>query len=211
MNNTTTICVARHGETDWNKEGILQGWIDVPINAKGRSQAYELAENLARERFQVIYTSPLRRAAETANMVAAALGLPPPLTHEGLKERNFGVVQGRPKAELAAVQPQLYQEILRRNPACEFEQGEAMDGFADRILDSLRHIAHRHAGARVLTITHGWVMDVITRHISHLPRSAVLSMKRKNIECLWLEITPQGTIAGTTARLAAEASDEPPA
>lgn len=202
MNDSTILCVARHGETDWNNAGILQGWIDVPINAKGRGQAIELADNVSGGRFQLVFTSPLCRASETAHVVAQRLGLPPPSTHEGLKERNFGLVQGRPKAELAATQPSLYREILRRNPACEFEQGESMDCFADRVIDSLKDIASRHPGTRVLVITHGWVMDVITRHIGHLPRSAVLNMKRKNIECLWLEITRQATIAGMNASLA---------
>jgi 2,3-bisphosphoglycerate-dependent phosphoglycerate mutase len=202
MNDSTILCIARHGETDWNTAGILQGWMDVPVNVKGRAQAVELADNVSGGRFQVVFTSPLSRASETAHIVAERLGLPPPATHDGLKERNFGLVQGRPKAELAATQPNLYREILRRNPACEFEQGESMDDFADRVLDSLRDIARQHPGARGLVITHGWVMDVITRHIGHLPRSAVLNMKRKNIECLWLEITSQGTIAGMNAVLA---------
>ncbi|MGB0129897.1 MAG: histidine phosphatase family protein [Rhodocyclaceae bacterium] len=201
MNDSTILCVARHGETDWNTAGILQGWIDVPINANGRQQAYELAENLGRWRFQLVFTSPLRRASETASIVAEILGLPPPLIAEGLRERNFGLAQGKPKSELSATDPNLYREILRRNPACEFEQGETMDEFADRVLDSLKEIANRHAGARMLVITHGWVMDVITRHIGHLPRSTVLNMKRKNIECVWLEITRHGTIAGSSALL----------
>jgi 2,3-bisphosphoglycerate-dependent phosphoglycerate mutase len=202
MNDSTILCIARHGETDWNTAGILQGWMDVPVNVKGRAQAVELADNVSGGRFQVVFTSPLSRASETAHIVAERLGLPPPAMHDGLKERNFGLVQGRPKAELAASQPNLYREILRRNPACEFEKGESMDDFADRVLDSLRDIARQYPGARGLVITHGWVMDVITRHIGHLPRSAVLNMKRKNIECLWLEITGQGTIAGMNALLA---------
>lgn len=185
------LCIARHGETDWNAAGVLQGWIDVPINQRGREQALELADKLGSSRFSRIYSSPLIRSLETARMIAARLGLEPPVCHEGLKERYFGVIQGIPKNELAELNPVLFQQISSRNPACDFEQGETMDEFASRVLESLTDIAAQNAGARILVITHGWVMDVITRHIRGLPRSAILHMKRKNGECLWIEATPQ--------------------
>jgi probable phosphoglycerate mutase len=64
-----------------------------------------------------------------------------------------------------------------------------MEGFASRVLDAVASIARDHPGERVLVITHGWVMDVITRHIMNLPPSAILNMKRKNGECLSLAAT----------------------
>ena len=191
INGSTIVCVARHGETDWNTAGILQGWLDVPINEQGRRQAHELAESFADAGFSCVYSSPLSRSLETAEIITGRLRLPSPLRHDGLKERNFGAIQGIPKAELAETNPVLLQQILRRNPACSFEQGESMDDFANRVLDALRHIAEHHSGRRVLAITHGWVMDVITRHINELPRNAILNMKRKNGECLWLEASAQ--------------------
>ncbi len=183
----TELCVTRHGETDWNISGILQGWIDVPLNDTGRRQAIELAETLADAGFSRVCTSPLRRSAETAEIITRAWGLPPPTVCEGLKERHFGLIQGMPKRELSISHPGLHQEILRRNPACQFDQGESLDHFADRVMDGLKAIAQQHAGTRVLVITHGWVMDVITRHIRQLPRAKVLEMKRKNGESLWVE------------------------
>lgn len=187
MYGTTKLCVTRHGETDWNISGILQGWIDVPLNDNGRRQSLELAQTLARCGFSAVCTSPLRRSSETAEIVAEALGLPPPIHYEGLKERNFGLIQGMTKSDLSISHPGLHGEIMRRNPACDFDQGESVDHFADRVLDALREIARDYARARVLIITHGWVMDAITRHIRNLPRTAVLDMKRKNGESLWLE------------------------
>ena len=188
MIGTTKICDSRHGETDWNNEGILQGWTDVPINDNGRRQARELADTLAGERLSRIYTSPLRRAAETAEIIAGLWHMAPPTGHEGLKERNFGTVQGRPKRELAETNPHLLHEIVRRNPAAHFDQGETMNHFAKRVLGAIGDIGRDNPGARVLVITHGWVMDVITRHIKHLPQTAILNMKRKNIESVWLEV-----------------------
>ncbi len=187
MRNTAHICVARHGETDWNIQGVLQGWIDVPVNDLGRRQAIDLAESVQSAGIEAIWSSPLARARETAEIIAGRLGLPAPSSHEGLKERRFGAIQGIPKAELGELNPVLLQHILKRNPATHFEDGETMDEFADRIMAAITAIGELHTGERVLVITHGWVMDVITRHVSNLPRCAILNLKRKNGETLWLE------------------------
>jgi len=188
MSVPTYVCVARHGETDWNIAGILQGWTDVPINDQGRRQAYELVGGFSHAKFSKVYSSPLIRSLETAEIIARSLRLDSPECHDGLKERNFGVIQGIPKSELADLNPVLLQQILKRNPAIDFEEGESMDEFADRVLDAISSIAKPNAGKRILAITHGWVMDVITRHIASRPRSTILNMKRRNGECVWLEV-----------------------
>ena len=185
------LCIARHGETDWNIKGVLQGWIDVPINQLGRSQAIDLALSVESAGITAIWSSPLQRARETAEIVASRLGLPAPSCHNGLKERRFGAIQGIPKAELGELNPVLLQQILKRNPATHFEDGESMDEFADRVITAITDIGELHAGERVLVITHGWVMDAITRHVTDLPRSAILNLKRKNGETLWLEANGQ--------------------
>lgn len=181
-----SLCVVRHGETNWNAEGILQGWIDVPLNETGVRQSMDMGEAFADEGFTRICSSPLARALDCATVIARRLRLPEPTVHEGLKERNFGVIQGIPKSELAELNPVLTQQILKRNPAADFDQGESMDAFATRVLDAIREIGAANPGERVLLVTHGWVMDVITRHLRGLPRNAILPMKRKNGECLWL-------------------------
>jgi probable phosphoglycerate mutase len=180
------LCITRHGETDWNQQGILQGWTDVTLNALGRRQAREMATSFDRAGFSAIWSSPLLRARETAEIIAPLIRLPLPKLHSGLMERNFGVFQGVPKAELAELNPVELQLILKRNPDGHFEGGESMDEFADRVLGSIVDIGAISSGCRVLIITHGWVMDVVTRHVLGLPRSAILNMKRKNGESLWV-------------------------
>lgn len=192
MKQPARICVTRHGETDWNVRGILQGWSDIPINDQGRRQARGMAALFADAGFDAVWASSLLRARETAEIIAAALGLPMPACHEGLKERCFGAIQGVPKSELADLNPLLLQQILRRNPAAEFESGESMDEFADRVLGALADIGARHPGGRVLVVTHGWGLDVVMRQVRGLPRSAILNLKRKNGDSLWIEVTPTG-------------------
>jgi broad specificity phosphatase PhoE len=81
----TTILLARHGETDWNRDGRFQGWADPPLNETGRAQARALAEQLRGTPFDAVYASDLRRAHETAEIVAAPHGVPV-LADEGLRE-----------------------------------------------------------------------------------------------------------------------------
>ena len=182
------LCVTRHGETDWNRRGILQGWFDVPINDLGRRQAHEMAVKFADADFSAVWSSSLARSRETAEIIAAALHLPPPSCHAGLKERHFGAIQGIPKDELAELNPALLEQILRRNPAASFIDGESMDEFADRVLGAMDDIGMQHRGERVLVISHGWVMDVVTRHVNGLSRDTILPVKPKNGDSVWIDV-----------------------
>jgi probable phosphoglycerate mutase len=191
------ICLTRHGETDWNKQGILQGWLDVPINDRGREQAHAMATQFATTGFSAVWSSPLVRAHETAAIIADRLGLPAPQSHEGLKERHFGAIQGIPKSELAELNPVLLEQILRRNPAASFVGGESMDEFADRLLGACADIGDEHPGQQVLVITHGWVLDAMLRHIGNLGRTAVLHEKPKNGESVWATVRQRAISART--------------
>ena len=163
----------------------------MPINERGRDAGARTARGVRDSGFACVYTSPLIRALETAEIIAALLRLPPPVCHDGLKERNFGVIQGIPKAELAELNPSLLEHIVKRNPDTRFEQGESMDECADPCARGRAgHRPGKDPGERVLAITHGWAMDVLTRAVRGLPRSAMLHHKPKNGESLWLEATP---------------------
>jgi probable phosphoglycerate mutase len=129
---------------------------------------------------------------ETAQIIAASLRLPPPSQHEGLKERHFGAIQGIPKDELAEQNPTQLEQILRRNPAAQFVGGESMDEFADRVLGAVIDIGHLHRNQKVLAVTHGWVLDVVNRHVAGLARHAVLAEKPKNGESVWVRVDGDG-------------------
>ncbi|HEV7133000.1 MAG TPA: histidine phosphatase family protein [Gaiellaceae bacterium] len=134
----TTLLLVRHGETDWNAEGRLQGHTDRPLNDFGRRQAAALAERLAGDPIDAIYASDLSRARETAEILGARLGLPVVL-EPGLRERNWGTWEGLTGSERDRV------EYI----------GEAPDEHAERVLAAVRAIAERHPHGRVLVVTHG--------------------------------------------------------
>ena len=97
----TTIVLVRHGETDWNRESRFQGHADTPLNEAGRAQSRDLAERLVAEQVTALYTSPLRRAAETAAIVGERLGLPV-RTSEPMREIDVGSWEGLTVDEVRA-------------------------------------------------------------------------------------------------------------
>jgi uncharacterized phosphatase len=88
------IFFVRHGQTDWNKAGKLQGQVDIPLNANGRDQARAAAESLEGRGITRVVTSTLGRAMETGRIIAAHLALPEPTQDEGLLERAYGEFEG---------------------------------------------------------------------------------------------------------------------
>jgi probable phosphoglycerate mutase len=138
----TTLLLVRHGETDWNADGRLQGQTDRPLSEYGRRQARQLADELADEDFEAIYASDLSRARETAEIVGERLGLPVALDPD-LREKDWGTWEGLTPVERDRV---------------EFV-GESTEAHQERMLRALRRISERHPdGGRVLVVTHGGSM-----------------------------------------------------
>ena len=98
MNNPTTFYIARHGETEHNVQGIIQGQNDSPLTTKGLEQAKNLASDLKEVKFDLVLSSDLLRAKRTAEVVAKEQALEVEAT-EMLRERNWGELEGRPSAE----------------------------------------------------------------------------------------------------------------
>ena len=138
----TTLLLVRHGETDWNAEGRLQGHTDRPLSDYGRGQARRLAEELEGEELEAIYSSDLARARETAEIVGERLELPIALEPD-LREKDWGTWEG-----LSAVERDRVEFV-----------GESTEAHQERMLRALRTIAERHPGnARILVVTHGGSM-----------------------------------------------------
>jgi uncharacterized phosphatase len=145
----TTIVLVRHGETDWNRERRYQGHADTPLNDAGRQQARELAEILEGERLTAIYTSPLRRASETASIVSERLGL---VTRdlEALREIDVGDWQGLTVDEVQARYPERVDVAWHAG----WPNGETHEELAARVVPALVELSRLHAEDRVLGVTH---------------------------------------------------------
>lgn len=143
----TTLLLARHGETDWNRERRWQGQADTPLNEAGLAQARALAEELAAEPPAAIYSSDLVRSRETAEIAGALLGLPVRVDAR-LREMDVGSWSGRPVTETHGP----FERPLDRAAA---ERNEAFEEMQARVLEALQEIAAAHDGERVLVVTHG--------------------------------------------------------
>lgn len=158
----TIICLARHGETNWNIERRFQGQFDIALNARGRAQAQALARELANAHFDRVYSSDLRRAMNTAAPIAEARGLTV-LATQRLREKDDGVWQGHTHAEVQAKYAEDYQHYLTRDADFAAAEGETLNEFSRRVRSVLADIARESAGLTVLVVAHAGVLDVAWR------------------------------------------------
>lgn len=152
---TTTILLVRHGETDWNRERRIQGHTDRPLNETGKAQAEALAEQLAGEPVDAVYSSDLLRAHETARIIARGKGLEV-TTVPDLRERDFGTWEGLTD-----------EEALLRFPQAQsghWGDAETPEQMGRRVVEALRRIAAGHPGRRVVVVAHGGPLRALLRH-----------------------------------------------
>lgn len=146
----TYIALVRHGVTDWNYEGRAQGQADIPLNAEGERQAEAVAERLATERWDAVYSSDLARARATAEAICRRTGCAL-ITDARLRERHMGPAEGMTAAEREALWPG-----LRLSEIPGVESDEAL---ARRAVEVLTDIARRHPGQRIIVVSHGAILN----------------------------------------------------
>ena len=155
IDQTTTICLVRHGETDWNFTRRYQGWADILLNDVGLEQAEVVARAIAGEEWDAIVSSPLARARSTAGSIATALGLGEIEDDSDLRERGYGEAEGLTLEEREA-----------RWAGPEWPGLEPWDVMADRAMAALGRVVERHAGKRVLVVCHGGVINAVLTSVS---------------------------------------------
>ncbi|MEW6704492.1 MAG: histidine phosphatase family protein [Pseudomonadota bacterium] len=158
----TQLLLARHGETDWNRELRFQGQLDVPLNEAGRLQAQRLAERLGLEAVDHIVSSDLLRARQTAQACAERLGL---ALHSdaGLREQSFGMLEGLSAQQVRRSHPEVWADWSRHDADYAVPGGESTRAFAGRVLQAVQRLAQAHAGRTLLVVTHGGTLDMLWR------------------------------------------------
>jgi broad specificity phosphatase PhoE len=148
---TTELYLVRHGETDWNRQRRIQGLTDIALNDAGREQARATGRRLATRTWDGVYTSPLSRAFETAEIIAAELGLPEPTPVDALVERNYGDAEGLD-----------FAQVDRRWPERGDVPGqETREEVVARVLPALRALAAEHAGESLVVVSHGGAIRAV--------------------------------------------------
>ena len=154
----TTILLARHGESDWNRTKRWQGFADRPLTELGRRQASELGERLEDTELDAIYSSDLQRARETAEVVARMKSLTVETTPD-LREVDVGSWSGLTRAEAETRYPEAYARWLQG--AEGWDDGETYDQLGERVVRAIQRIAKEHASQRVLVVAHGGTIRAI--------------------------------------------------
>jgi broad specificity phosphatase PhoE len=152
-----TIHMARHGQTAYNHEGRFQGHLPVPLDATGREQATALAEVAAGVEIVTLVCSPLRRARETADVVAARIGLQP-VEDARFAETETGDWTGRSFAEIRAEDPEGFARFERSDPSFRYPGGESFAEQSDRVQAGLADLRAQPSVLPVLVICHRGVI-----------------------------------------------------
>ncbi|MEK5063695.1 histidine phosphatase family protein [Cytobacillus sp. FSL R5-0596] len=151
----TTICLIRHGETDWNSLGKLQGSADIPLNNIGLLQAEECREVLKTFKWDIIIASPLKRAKQTATIINSELKVPL-IEMKEFTERNYGYAEGMTVKERFAAFP-------NRN----YPNQEDRQSLNSRVIDGINKIHQLYSGQKVLVVAHGAVINTVLEHFSN--------------------------------------------
>ncbi|QSE95125.1 histidine phosphatase family protein [Rhodococcus pseudokoreensis] len=155
MSEATRSALVRHGRTDWNRRGLLQGHSDIPLDDVGRGQARDTARMLRDDAWDTVVTSPLSRAVDTGRIIAEHLGIDVTGMHSDFVERSYGAAEGMTR-----------EDAERRWPDGAFPDLEPLEAVSARGRRAIDAIARTHPGGRVVVITHGALIRAVLGDLS---------------------------------------------
>ncbi len=188
----TRIIAVRHGETAWNVDARIQGQLDIGLNDHGHWQARQVGRALAEEPVAAVYASDLQRAWHTAERIAeaASAALHP---EPALRERRFGMFEGRTFQEIEQAWPEQAQHWRKRVPHwAPPEGGESLQVVRERVENAVHRIAARHPGELIVLVAHGGVLDAIYRLATRMDIDAPRSWELPNAAINRLLWSPEG-------------------
>lgn len=168
----TRIYVARHGQTQWNYEQKICGRTDLPLTEEGLRQARALAQRAADLALDVIISSPLRRAQQTAGAVSAVTGLPV-LTDDRLIEQDYGIYEGKNRLDPGF-------RANKRQFAVRYPGGESMMDVAYRVYSLIEEIKTKYPGKNVLLVCHGGVCRLIRTYFKDMTNDEYINYCEDN-------------------------------
>jgi len=176
----TRFIVVRHGETQWNIAARIQGHGDSALTDSGIAQADAIAQRLTTEPFDVLVSSDLGRAMQTAGRISAATGREV-VPDARFRERSFGCAEGLTYDELHKRFPDAFGRHLHDNdPDFRLPESETRREFYVRIADAFEALANEHAGKQVAVVCHGGVLAALYRHIHGIAASQPASVEIPN-------------------------------
>jgi probable phosphoglycerate mutase len=166
----TEMILIRHGETIWNAEGRIQGQGDSPLTERGIAQARAVARRLREEAFTTLYGSHLGRVIETARHIADVTGHAITID-ERLQERHYGIFEGLTYAEAQAQHPDIFATYQQLRYTADYAHpgAESLRQLTERGQVVFQALAERHAGERLVIVSHGALLGAMLRHFLGVP------------------------------------------
>ena len=185
------LILIRHGESDANRQGILQGHFDSPLNSRGRDQAIALAEALAPLEVGRLYASDLKRARETGEILSRRLGLPLILDHS-LREVDVGIFSGLTWETIAERYPEEY-ERFRSSGDWEVVPGSERNASSlERLKDFLDRLREAKSGDRVAIVSHGAILRRMIHLLLDIPFPSGIYFELHNASYTEIHLTTKG-------------------
>jgi len=179
VTDSTRILAIRHGQTAWNADSRIQGHTDIALDAVGEWQAQRLALALVDEELDVLYSSDLMRARQTAAPLAARKKLELRID-PGLRERGFGEFEGLSFKQIGQQWPEQAAAWRQRDPDFGARGGEVLRDFRDRVVTAVTQLAMVHRGQSVALVTHGGVLDLLYREATRVALDAPRTWQLSN-------------------------------
>ena len=171
------IYIVRHGQTEWNVLGKVQGKQDICLNEKGKEQALLTKKDLDNKEIDLIIVSPLKRALETAEIINKDRNLPM-IIDERIKERDFGEFEG---TNFVDFDTKDFWNYYRNE---EYKEAESIQEFFKRIYDFLDDIIVKYKDKNVLLVTHGGVSLPVHCYFSkNIPEGSIIKTNIMSDNC----------------------------
>lgn len=158
------VIFIRPGETDWNRDLRYQGWVAIPLNAYGQRQAQRLANYIRNIGVAALYTSDLKRASETAALLAEKLGSEP-VTDKRLRERDIGKWQGLTQKEMQTWYPDEYAQFVADPDTYRVPEGESRKDVRERILAAFNDYLSADKGETIAILSHSTAINALLAEI----------------------------------------------
>lgn len=205
MSQVTRLLLVRHAQPPEDARGRCYGSLDVGLSVRGRRDAQLLARTLDRIPLAAIYSSPSRRAVETAAPLAAIHGLTTTVD-EGLREIDFGDFEGRSYDEIERTYPELYRQWMEEPTLVQFPGGESYTRLRVRALAAMEAIRARSAGATAAVVSHGGVLRAMVADCLSMPDEAIFRLDQSYgaLSIIdWIDSTPIVRLLNAQATMAA--------
>ncbi len=156
------LYLIRHGETAWNKEHRWQGWTDIELSEEGIKQAELLGERFKNFQIDEIYSSPLKRAYETARPAAEKMGLEI-VKMDNFKEINFGYWEGKDSKELTAEYGEEFTKFMSDPENMPFPGDGSFANVEKRVMEGINKILEGKNGKSIAVVSHGGIVRIIIK------------------------------------------------